>query len=167
MSAAFPIDWDGDGDVDLVVGSVKGGVYLNKNEGTRTEMKFGERVALLAGGAPMRVIQKSDPVAVDWDGDGALDLLVGDEATGVTFFKGDHDRKFATGVSLFTGEPIPARLAFEKHVAWWQQQSKLPGYRARIAVSDWNEDGKLDLLLGNCEQSAGATTGEVFLFLRK
>ncbi len=33
---------------------------------------------MLAGGnLPVKVNQKSDPLPVDWDGDGQLDLLVG------------------------------------------------------------------------------------------
>lgn len=64
---------------------------------------------------------------VDWDGDGVLDLLVGDEATGVTFLKGAPDRTFAVGVSAFNGEPIPAELAYDQISAWWREQSGIPG----------------------------------------
>jgi len=167
MATSYPVDWDGDGDFDLVVGSVKGKVFVNLNEGTCTEFRFGERVPVLAVGKPLKVIQKSDPIPVDWDGDGILDLLVGDEATGVTFFKGARDRTFAPGISVFTGEPIPGQLAFEELLAWWQNQSKIPGYRARLAVSDWNEDGKPDLLIGNCEEVENKTTGNVYVLLRQ
>jgi len=167
MATAFPIDWDADGLHDLVVGSVKGKVFVNRNEGTRSDSRFGERVPVLTGGKPLKVIQKSDPIPVDWDGDGVLDLLVGDEAGGVTFFKGDRDRRFERGVSAFTGESTPERASFEELEARWKKQSKLPGYRLRLAVADWNEDGKLDLLVGNCEQVGGETTGHVYLFLRR
>ncbi len=36
-----------------------------------------------------------------------------------------------------------------------------------MEVDDWNEDGKLDLLVGNCEYGEEGTTGNVYLFLRK
>ena len=168
MATAFPIDWEGDGDQDLVVGSVKGKVFLNRNDGTPTAFKFGDRVPLLAGGKPMKVIQKSDPIAVDWDGDGTRDLLVGDEAGGVTFFRGTKDFTFAAGISAFTGEPIPPGMNFVAHREWWQKQSRLAGFRFRLAVADWNSDGKLDLLIGDCEDDeAGNLTGYVYLLLRK
>jgi len=166
MATASPVDWDDDGDFDLVVGSVKGKVFVNVNEGSHTEFRFGERKPLLAAGKPMKVVQKSDPIPVDWDGDGILDLLVGDETTGVTFFRGAKERTFAAGVSVFNGEPVPA-LDYDELRAWWQKQSKLPGYRLRLATADWNEDGKLDLLIGNCEEVEGETTGNVYLLLRQ
>jgi len=58
----------------------------------------------------------------------------------------------------------------------------VPGYRLRLAVDDWNDDGKLDLLVGNCiegepefsvEADAGAppargpTVGHVWVLLRR
>lgn len=167
MATAFPVDWEGDGDLDLVVGSVKGRVFLNRNDGTPAKYEFGDRVPLLAGGKPMKVVQKSDPIAVDWDGDGARDLLVGDEAGGVTFFKGAKDFTFAAGVSVFTGEPIPPGMSFTELRDWWQPQSRLTGFRYRLAVADWDGDGKLDLLIGDCEDGDGDLTGHVWLLLRR
>ena len=47
----------------------------------------------------------------------------------------------------------------------------VPGYRLRLAAADWNNDGKLDLLVGHCESGesgeSGPTSGRVFVFLRK
>jgi len=167
MATTSPVDWDGDGDLDLVVGSLHGKVFLNRNDGTPTAFKFGERVQLLAGGKPMRVVQKSDPIPVDWDGDGARDLLVGDEAGGVTFFKGTKEFTFAAGVSVFTGAPVPPGMDFGSLQEWWQTQSKLTGFRFRLAVADWNADGKLDLLIGDCEDGDDGVTGYVYVMLRK
>jgi hypothetical protein len=167
MAAACALDWDGDGDQDLVVGSTSGKVLLNLNEGTKTEFHFGKRVPLVAGGAPMKVKQKSHPIAVDWDGDGVLDLLVGDECTGVTFFRGHPDRTFEPGVSVFSGRKIPLDQPFDQVLDRWHAESKLPGYRVRLTTNDWNEDGKLDLLVGNCEEVDGTTQGNVYVFLRR
>jgi len=150
MSTARFVDWDGDGDLDLLVGSVKGGVFLNLNVGDKAAFRFGERKPVMADSGPMRVKQKSHPVPVDWDGDGVLDVLVGDEWAGASFFKGRPDRTFENGVPL-TGDGKPL----------------VPGYRVRLEVADWNSDGKLDLLVGNCEQVNGRTTGNVYVFLRQ
>ncbi len=167
MSAAHFTDWDSDSDFDMVVGSVMGQVYLNLNRGTPTAYEFGEREPLTAGGQPMEVQSKSHPLPVDWDGDGYLDILVGDEAAGVTFFRGRAGGTFEAGVSVFTGEPVPTEGSYSEFTAWWKENSPIPGYRLRLGVADWNSDGRLDLLIGNCESGEERTTGFVYLCLRR
>lgn len=165
MSCTNAADWDGDGDLDLVIGDVKGEVFLNRNAGSRTEFKFGAREPVLAGGKPLKVCQKSDPLPVDWDGDGRLDLLVGDEAGDLTFFRGNGDGSCAAGVSLWTGLSH-AKPTFAEVSKSLGEQRLVPGYRLRLATGDWNADGRLDLLVGNCEEAGGGVTGFVRVFLR-
>lgn len=91
-SDPFLIDWDGDGDYDLVSGSARGGVFLWSNEGSQTEPSFGAQTTLLApvqrtsdlqlGDAHLTGPQSDTRVWVaDVDRDGKLDLLVGDTVT--------------------------------------------------------------------------------------
>jgi hypothetical protein len=164
MSTVHFADWDGDKDLDMVVGSVMGGVYLNVNKGTRTKPVFGKREPIMVGGSPMKVKGKSDPFVADWDGDGKPDLLVGDEYAQVTFFKGLGRGSFEPGVLLGPETAAPDET-LKKHNP--TGKPILPGYRLRIHVTDWNGDGKLDLLAGNCFADGGKTSGNVYLFLRQ
>jgi hypothetical protein len=150
-SAATFTDWNGDGLPDMLVGSVMGGVYVNLNKGTKQAFKFGKREpVLLSNGTPVKMTGKSFPVAIDWDGDRAADLLVGGEDGRITFFKGDSRRRFAPGVALEAdGKPIQL------------------GYRTKFCVTDWNGDGVRDLVVGDAETSGNKTTGFVYLVLGK
>ncbi len=175
MATANTADLDGDGDLDLLVGDVKGRAWLVKNTGTKKVPKFVEREPLLADKEQVRVNQKSDVIAVDWDSDGKLDLLVGDEIGDVSFFGGKGDGTFERGVSLFTKQPVDATLGYDKAKKRLEPQRAIPGYRLRLAVADWNDDGKLDLLVGNCEtkpkpggdEEDSITIGNVYVFLRE
>lgn len=76
-TAAYAVDWDHDGRIDFLVGNKLGEIRFLRNIGTPKKPKFGKRVPVMAGGKPIRVNMLSHPVAVDWDGDGQIDLLVG------------------------------------------------------------------------------------------
>src|SRR5262249_15253926 len=102
-SAVHAVDWNGDGVLDLLVGDIRGNVYLIPNEGTREKYAFGKERQLLAGGKPLRVNGDAGPFACDWDGDGKTDLLVGAGDGSVWFFRNtgtNQAPELAAGVQL-------------------------------------------------------------------
>lgn len=83
-SAPVLADTDGDGDLDLLVGSERQGIRHFLNEGTKTQVRFVEVEAMLR---PESSPAYSAPVLADLDGDGDEDLLVGGAGGGLHYFE--------------------------------------------------------------------------------
>jgi hypothetical protein len=83
-------DWDGDGLLDLIVGWGDGSVVWYRNVGSRTQPKLAKGVTLVPAAPSPNYDDNAPPsrdakpgvrakvCVVDWNGDGRLDLLVGD-----------------------------------------------------------------------------------------
>lgn len=143
------VDWDDDGDLDMLVGSFSGQLFLRVNEGTRSEPEFSsESLPVKVGDKQLAVNMHCNPVVADWDGDGLWDLIVGAGDGSVCWFKNTGkpgQASFAKSQLL-----IPAKSK-NKFLMQNLEEDEAPqrGTRSQICVADFNLDGKLDLLVGD------------------
>ena len=73
-------DFDGDGDLDLLCGEFLDSFTYFQNTGSRTEPTYAAGRKLMTADEPLHMdLQMIVPVAIDWDRDGDIDLVCGDE----------------------------------------------------------------------------------------
>ena len=139
------VDWAGTN--DLLLGDRDGFVILYLNQGTKDAPRYDAGVKVKSNGKEIKVKSPSSPCLTDWNGDGKADLLVGDGGGYLHLYlnQGTNENPPNFGPEMMV-------LAGGKNVD--------AGGRATPTVTDWNEDGKKDLLLGN-------GSGEVFLYVNK
>jgi hypothetical protein len=130
-------DFNGDGRLDLTIGALDGliRVYL---DGAETGLpEFEQEIVVTQSGEPLAVPSgRSSPSLADLNGDGLLDLLVGNTEGQLYFYanQGLSDApQFGAGVPVVAaGEPIDL----------------VGAPRSRPCVADFNADGAADVLVG-------------------
>jgi hypothetical protein len=125
-------DWDGDGDVDLVVGAIQN-LYLFENRGSRNRPRFDLHTQPIE--VPWGLSAIAADRLLDWDGDGRIDLV----------------RDYTIRLNAGAGNPYQ----------WTKTLSVLPpGQRiehpSKIGddwfwpyLDDFDRDGKIDILFGD------------------
>ncbi|MBM3859870.1 MAG: VCBS repeat-containing protein [Verrucomicrobia bacterium] len=127
-------DFDGDGDLDLLCGEFLDGFTYFENIGSRTAPKYasGKRLAVRMD------LEMITPTAIDWDKDGDMDLIVGDEDGRVALI--ENNGKLARDrTPVF----LPPRY-------FRQEADDLKcGALATPVGVDWDGDGDMDIISGN------------------
>lgn len=131
-------DFDGDGDLDLICGEFLDGFTYYENIGTRKDPKYDVRRRLKNNDGLVQMdLEMITPVAIDWDRDGDMDLICGDEDGRVAFI--EH-----------TGEVIASLPRFAAPQYFEQEADLLKfGALATPVGCDWDGDGDEDLVAGN------------------
>ena len=155
MITPTAIDWDGDADIDLVVGDEDGRVALVENTGKvsdgvpvflppnyfqqqANDVKFGALVT---------------PVSYDWDADGDEDIIAGNTAGYVAFIENlglaaGHDTpRWAAPVRLQAAGRTLRIQAGENGSIQGPCEAKW-GYTT-LSVADWNHDQRPDLVVNS------------------
>jgi hypothetical protein len=121
-------DLDGDGDLDLVAGSWRNRVMLYRNDGDARAFRF-----VLADSALVTLTRGSNttPTVGDLDGDGDLDLLVGEASGALNMYRNDGTST-APSFTLVSDEYLDIDV----------------GRRSAPTLVDVDRDGDLDLVVG-------------------
>lgn len=146
----FAVDWDADGDLDLIVGNFTGTFYWFPGQGKGEFAPQPEPI--LSGGSSLRIRgAHSDPFVIDWDADGDLDLLSGSSNGGVYWAENTASSGELPDLGSFQTlvEPEPQAKRFERVQTLREEDLTGPAGATRIWVDDVNDDGKLDLLVGD------------------
>jgi len=141
------VDWDADGDLDLVVGNFAGAFYVFTGEGRGRFLTEPKQIATSEG--PLKIEgAHSDPFPVDWDRDGDLDLLSGSDSGGVQWAENTASTGEAPALQPFRFL-IKRSPQNRGDLRLGENDLTGPSYATRVWVDDLNGDGKLDLLVGD------------------
>lgn len=133
-------DFRGTGKLDLICGEFRDSFTYFENIGTRTQPKYAPgRPLKTPEGKPLAMdLEMITPVAIDWNQDGHVDLICGDEDGRVAFIEN-------TGKLAADGTPqfLPPR--------YFQQEADdvKCGALATPVGFDWDGDGAMDIISGN------------------
>lgn len=132
----FEIDYNQDGNKDILVGTAEGKIALFINTGTDTDPVFSHYHFLTVDGDIIDVGTHASPFIADLNNDGMGDLLAGNGAGKLFYFENRGS----------INHPVFAQPAFLQDV-----QGSFLGVSSFCSpcIVDWDDDSRKDILLGN------------------
>ena len=150
FSTPYAVDWDGDGDLDFLSGNEDGTIIYFQNMGTTAEPSFIDQGVLNADGQVIHF--PGEPVyeplwgytslsVLDWDGDNDFDLMISERTGQINYYEN-------------IGSSTNAILTFIDALRHIDTSVILPNPRVKPAFYDWNNDGRLDIIMGTTNEQA-------------
>lgn len=166
-------DWDGDGLPDILANSIWGKVIWFRNVGTRkqpalaaaqpVEVEWAGPQPVLAWGwlrpegKALLTQWRTTPVAVDWNKDGHIDLVMLDQEGYLALFERAKrngrivllpPRRVFRGDQLTADDPRPKFAQMPAGEPIWMNKKPAGGSgRRKLCVTDWDGDAALDFLV--------------------
>ena len=164
LPTPFSVDWDGDGDEDLISGNTAGDVCFIENLDGGNPPQWAPPMPLSAGGKTIRIqagpngsIQGPAEAkwgytvlnVADWDGDGLLDIVINSIWGEVLWYRnvGTH-----THAKLEKARPVEVEWEGKTpkpEWLWWNPKGKqlVTQWRTTPLIIDLNKDGLNDLVM--------------------
>ena len=132
-------DFDGDGDLDLLILDFRSDITYFENIGTRTKPVYtsGRSLHDAKGNLLMGELCLPAATVADWDGDGHPDVFIGEEDARIGWFR--HTGRVENGLPVF--EPL-------RHFRQQADELNFGALNTPCAI-DWDGDGDQDILSGN------------------
>lgn len=132
------VDWDKDGDMDIICGEFLDRISLFENIGTRTKPEYATGKFLQVNGETLHLeLEMPEVVVYDWDNDKDYDIIVGKEDGRVVYIE---NTGFDTNREPILAEPV-----------YFKQQAEFVkcGALSTPCSYDWDADGDEDIIAGN------------------
>jgi hypothetical protein len=162
--APSTFDVDQDGDLDILYSSINGYHEVMLNKGSPQSPQWAQPKSINVNGNPLRTVWRTRPIMTDRNHDNLADYICLNEQGFLGHYLGDNHRKwnsFSEWVpwEFSNGTPIDPG-----------GQNGMEG-RAKFCLTDWDRDGKQDLLIGlkggtKWTQSLGRSDLTYIVFLR-
>lgn len=142
-TSVYAVDWDSDEDLDIIIGTSSGSLFVFSGDGNGSFDPISHKLLDSSGDPLVTGAYRSDPVAVDWDGDGDLDLLSGAAMGGVFW-----SENISGPGEVPRMQPFSALVEPEGRAGPGTYGKRLDSM-TRITVADANGDGLLDIIAGD------------------
>lgn len=147
------VDINADGNLDLIYGEAYGYFIQFKGTASKGINHFSDKVEILKDedGKLLKVPFSASPHFVDWDGDNDLDIISGNIQGGIFYSENIGDTKtpkwkaFTEWMPQLTGTDKKE----DRHIIQNTNKALAPSSETTVFVADYNNDGKLDLLVGD------------------